>query len=244
MSLHSKLPSDSDPAAMAASHAYRAREAWRVFEIMAEFVEATERLQAIQPAVSIFGSARTHRDHEYYKLTEEIARLLSDAGFSVISGGGPGIMEAANKGAFYGKSPSVGLNIQLPHEQNGNPYQDVSQSFRHFFARKVMFVKNATAYVVMPGGYGTLDELTEALTLIQTGKSRRIPIILVGSKFWGGLLEWFKDTLLTEKMINPDDVNMMQVIDEPRAIVDAIFKFYETRGFAMSPAEREMQLSL
>jgi len=244
MSLHSKLPSDSDPAAMATTHAYRAREAWRVFEIMAEFVEATERLQAIQPAVSIFGSARTHRDHEYYKLAEEIARLLSDAGFSVISGGGPGIMEAANKGAFYGKSPSVGLNIQLPHEQNGNPYQDVSQSFRHFFARKVMFVKNATAYVVLPGGYGTLDELTEALTLIQTGKSRRIPIILVGSKFWNGLLAWFKDTLLTEKMINPDDINMMQVIDEPRAIVDAIFKFYETRGFAMSPAEREMQLSL
>lgn len=244
MSLHSKLPSDQDAAAAAASHAYRSREAWRVFEIMAEFVEATERLQAIQPAVSIFGSARTPRDHPYYKLTEEIARLLSDAGFSVISGGGPGIMEAANKGAFHGKSPSVGLNIQLPHEQHGNPYQDVSQSFRHFFARKVMFVKNATAYVVMPGGLGTLDELSEALTLIQTGKSRRIPIILVGGQFWTGLLDWFRTTLVNEKMINPADLDLMQIIDEPRAIVDAIFQFYETRGFAPSPAEREMQLSL
>ncbi len=240
----SKLPSDTDAAAMAASVAYRSREAWRVFEIMAEFVEATERLQAIQPAVSIFGSARTPRDHAYYKLTEEIARLLSDAGFSVISGGGPGIMEAANKGAFHGKSPSVGLNIQLPHEQHGNPYQDVSQTFRHFFARKVMFVKNATAYVVMPGGLGTLDELSEALTLIQTGKSRRMPIILVGSAFWGGLLDWFRTTLVNEKMISPNDLDLMQVIDEPHAIVDAIFKFYETRGFAPSAAEREMQLSL
>ncbi|MFC4159832.1 LOG family protein [Chitinimonas lacunae] len=244
MSVHDKLPSVTDPAALAASHAYRAREAWRVFEIMAEFVEATERLQAIQPAVSIFGSARTPRDHAYYKLTEEIARLLSDAGFSVISGGGPGIMEAANKGAFHGRSPSVGLNIQLAHEQHGNPYQDVSQSFRHFFARKVMFVKNATAYVVMPGGFGTLDELSEALTLIQTGKSRRIPIILVCSQFWSGLLDWMKATLAGERMINPEDMDLIQVIDEPRAVVDAIFKFYETRGFAPSPAEREMQLSL
>lgn len=244
MSAHNKLPHDSDPATVAASHAYRSREAWRVFEIMSEFVEATERLQAIQPAVSIFGSARTPRDHAYYKLTEDIARLLSDAGFSVISGGGPGIMEAANKGAFHGKSPSVGLNILLPHEQGGNPYQDVSQTFRHFFARKVMFVKNATAYVVMPGGFGTLDEISEALTLIQTGKSRRIPIILVGSAFWAGLLDWFKTTLLTEKMINPADLDLMQVIDEPQAVVDAIFAFYETRGFGLSLAEREMQMSL
>ncbi|WP_269531303.1 TIGR00730 family Rossman fold protein [Chitinimonas sp. BJYL2] len=244
MKAHPKLPDNTDPAANAATQAYRAREAWRVFEIMSEFVEATERLQAIQPAVSIFGSARTPRDHPYYKKTEEIARLLSDAGFSVISGGGPGIMEAANRGAFHGKSPSVGLNILLPHEQGGNAYQDVSQSFRHFFARKMMFVKNATAFVVMPGGFGTLDELSEALTLIQTGKSRRIPIILVGSQFWGGLLDWFRATLINEKMINPDDMDLMQVIDEPRAVVDAIFAFYETRGFGLSPAEREMQLSL
>ncbi|MBV1774762.1 TIGR00730 family Rossman fold protein [Burkholderiaceae bacterium DAT-1] len=244
MSLHDKIPSESDPAATAATQAYRAREAWRVFEIMSEFVEATERLQAIQPAVSIFGSARTPRDHPYYALTEEIARRLSDAGFSVISGGGPGIMEAANKGAFYGKSPSVGLNILLPHEQSGNAYQDVSQTFRHFFARKVMFVKNATAYVVMPGGYGTLDELTEALTLIQTRKSRKIPIILVGSAFWSGLMAWIRSTLVDEKMINAEDPDLIQIIDDPAQVVDAIFNFYESRGFALSVAEREMQLSL
>ena len=152
-----------------------AREAWRVFGIMSEFVEATERLKPIRPAVSIFGSARTKPEHPDYLLTERIARLLSDAGFAVISGGGPGIMEAANKGAFQGKSPSVGLNIQLPHEQHSNGYQDISQTFRHFFARKYMFVKFASAYVVMPGGFGTLDELLEALTLIQTGKARKIP---------------------------------------------------------------------
>ncbi|MEW9899587.1 TIGR00730 family Rossman fold protein [Chitinivorax sp. PXF-14] len=242
MSLSEKLPKILDPGVLAQS--YRARESWRVFEIMAEFVEATERLQAIQPAVSLFGSARTPRDHPYYKLTEEISRLLSDSGFSVISGGGPGIMEAANKGAYYGKSPSVGLNIQLPHEQHGNPYQDVSQTFRHFFARKVMFVKNATAYVVMPGGFGTLDELSEALTLIQTGKSRKMPIILVGSSFWAGMVDWFRQTLVSEGMIGADDLDLIQVIDEPKAVVDAIFKFYETRGFEMSPTEREMQFSL
>ncbi|GGP25715.1 cytokinin riboside 5'-monophosphate phosphoribohydrolase [Silvimonas amylolytica] len=244
MSLKDKVPTLVDTAAQADIHAWRARESWRVFEIMAEFVEAAERLQPIQPAVSIFGSARTPQEHPYYKLTEQVARLLSDAGFSVISGGGPGIMEAANKGAFFGQSPSVGLNIQLPHEQSGNPYQDVSQSFRHFFARKVMFVKHATAYVVMPGGFGTLDELTEALTLIQTGKSRRIPIILVGSAFWGGMVDWFRNVLVTEKMIGPADMDLVQLIDDPQEIVNAIFKYYETRGFEMSPAEREMQFSL
>jgi uncharacterized protein (TIGR00730 family) len=222
----------------------QSKEAWRVFGIMSEFVSATERLQDIQPAVSIFGSARTAHDHPYYKLTEEIARLLSDAGFSVISGGGPGVMEAANKGAFYGKSPSVGLNIQLPHEQHTNPYQNISQTFQHFFTRKVMFVKFANAYVVMPGGFGTLDELMEALTLVQTGKTRRMPIILVGSKFWGGMVEWFKTSLLEEKMIGPEDMNLIQVIDEPEQIVSAIFKHYETRGFEPSASEREMQLNL
>jgi uncharacterized protein (TIGR00730 family) len=222
----------------------QSKEAWRVFGIMSEFVSATERLQDIQPAVSIFGSARTPHDHPYYQLTEEIARLLSDAGFSVISGGGPGVMEAANKGAFYGKSPSVGLNIQLPHEQHNNPYQNISQTFQHFFTRKVMFVKFASAYVVMPGGFGTLDELMEALTLVQTGKTRRMPIILVGSKFWGGMVEWFKTSLLEEKMISPDDMDLIQVIDEPQQIVSAIFKHYETRGFEPSASEREMQLNL
>ncbi|UXY16030.1 TIGR00730 family Rossman fold protein [Chitiniphilus purpureus] len=244
MALKDKLPQFTDPAIHADKHDYRAREAWRVFEIMSEFVEAAERLRPIQPAVSIFGSARVARDHGYYKLTEEIARLLSDAGFSVISGGGPGLMEAANKGAYHGRSPSVGLNIQLPFEQSGNPYQDVSQTFRHFFARKVMFVKHATAYVVMPGGFGTLDELSEALTLIQTGKTRRIPVILVGSAFWSGLIDWFGQQLVGDGMISEGDMDLMQLIDEPAAVVEAIFKFYETRGFEMSPAEREMQFSL
>lgn len=244
MSFTSKIPDVAAPSIAQDTSGTMAREAWRVFGIMAEFVEATERLQSIKPAVSIFGSARTPTEHVYYKLTEEIARLLSDSGFAVISGGGPGIMEAANKGAFYGKSPSVGLNIQLPHEQHGNPYQDISQTFRHFFARKVMFVRHASAYVVMPGGFGTLDELSEALTLIQTGKSRRIPIILVGSQFWKGIVEWFSTVLVGEGMIGASDMDLIQVIDEPNEIVDAIFKFYETRGFELSEAEREMQFSL
>jgi len=211
---------------------------------MSEFVSATDRLNRIHPAVSIFGSARTRPDQPYYKLAEEIARLLSDAGFAVISGGGPGIMEAANKGAYYGKSPSVGLNIQLPHEQHNNSYQNISQTFQHFFARKVMFVKFASAYVVMPGGFGTLDELMEALTLVQTGKTRKMPIILVGSKFWGGMVDWFRSALLEEQVISPEDMDLIQVIDDPEAVVGAIFKHYETRGFQPSEAERERQLYL
>ncbi|MEQ1662646.1 MAG: TIGR00730 family Rossman fold protein [Thiobacillus sp.] len=238
-----KLPTTADPRATAEID-YSARESWRMLGIMAEFVEATERLASIRPAVSIFGSARTPADHAYYMLTEDIARRLSDAGFSVISGGGPGIMEAANKGAYFGKSPSVGLNIQLPHEQSGNAYQDISQTFQHFFARKVMFVKFAAAYVVMPGGYGTLDELTEALTLVQTGKIPRIPIILVGSKFWAGFVEWAKTTLVSEGMIAPEDIELMRIIDEPAEVVDAIFSHYEKRGFMPSLAEREIQLNL
>ncbi|MFH0934660.1 MAG: TIGR00730 family Rossman fold protein [Pseudomonadota bacterium] len=233
-----KLPPAQSPELM------QSKESWRVFGIMSEFVSATERLSNIHPAVSIFGSARTAHDHPYYKLTEEIARLLSDAGFSVISGGGPGIMEAANKGAFYGKSASVGLNIQLPHEQHNNPYQNISQTFHHFFTRKVMFVKFASAYVVMPGGFGTLDELMEALTLVQTGKTRKMPIILVGSKFWGGMADWFRTSLLEENMIGPGDLDLIKVIDEPVEVVDAIFKHYESRGFEPSAAEREMQLNL
>ncbi len=223
---------------------WSARESWRVFGIMAEFVEATERLAHIRPAVSIFGSARVQEGHQYYELTRQIARSLSDAGFSVISGGGPGIMEAANKGAYYGKSLSIGLNIQLPHEQVANPFQDISQSFRHFFARKVMFVKFASAYVVMPGGFGTLDELMEALTLVQTGKVRRIPLILVHSPFWAGLVDWIKERLISESMISPEDINLIQVLDEPQQIVDAIFDHYEKRTFEPSAAEREAQLNL
>jgi uncharacterized protein (TIGR00730 family) len=238
MNTPSKLPISNLP------EAWNSKEAWRVFGIMSEFVSATERLSHIHPAVSIFGSARTKSDQPYYKLAEVIARQLSDAGFSVISGGGPGIMEAVNKGAFYGKSPSVGLNIQLPFEQSGNAYQNISHTFQHFFTRKVMFVKFASAYVVMPGGFGTLDELMEALTLVQTGKTRRMPIILVGSKFWGGMIEWFRTTLVNEKVISAEDMDLVQVIDEPEAVVSAIFKHYETRGFEPSAAERERQLYL
>ena len=153
-------------------------------------------------------------------------------------------MEAANKGAYLGKSPSVGLNIQLPHEQSSNAFQDISQTFHHFFARKVMFVKFASAYVVMPGGFGTLDELMEALTLVQTGKMRKMPIILVHEPFWRGMLGWLKNTLVQEGMIDREDLDLIQVIDEPRAVVDAIFRHYETRGFEPTAAEREMQLTL
>jgi len=231
---------DSDAVLQAAS----ARESWRIFGIMSEFVEATERLAAIKPAVTIFGSARVRPDSRYYMLTEQTARLLSDSGFSVISGGGPGIMEAANKGAFFGKSPSVGLNIQLPHEQQNNPYQDISQTFRHFFARKYMFVRFASAYVVMPGGFGTLDELMEALTLIQTGKARKIPLILVGSDFWKGMIDWFKEKLVEEKMVEPEDIDLIQLIDEPGQVVEAIFKHYEARPFGPLPNERELMLNL
>ncbi|MEW5787420.1 MAG: TIGR00730 family Rossman fold protein [Pseudomonadota bacterium] len=238
-----KIPQPCDPGGSQEAR-LSARESWRMFEIMAEFVEATERLSTIRPAVSIFGSARTKPDSAYYMLTEEIARKLSDAGFAVISGGGPGVMEAANKGAYFGKSPSVGLNIQLPHEQHTNPYQDVTQTFRHFFARKVMFVKFASAYVVMPGGFGTLDELMEALTLVQTGKTRKMPIILVQSSFWGGLVEWFRDRLVGEGMISPEDMDLIQVIDEPDQVVEAIFRHYETRGFQPSIQEREILLNL
>lgn len=219
-------------------------ESWKAFEIMAEFVDATERLKEIMPAVSIFGSARTPPNSPYYKMTEVIARLLSDAGFSVISGGGPGIMEAANRGAYAGKSPSVGLNIELPHEQVNNAYQDVSQNFKHFFMRKVMFVKYASAYVVMPGGFGTLDELMEAITLVQTGKTLKTPIILVCEPFWRGLVDWIKTTLVNEEMILQSDVDLIQVIDDPAQIVSAIFKHYEERGFKLTPEEEMIQLYL
>jgi uncharacterized protein (TIGR00730 family) len=227
-----------------AEKAWSARESWRVFGIMAEFVEATERLAHVRPAVSIFGSARTPPDHPYYKLGEDIGRQLSDAGFSVISGGGPGIMEAVNKGAYAGNSLSVGLNIQLPHEQASNRYQDVSQTFRHFFARKVMFVKFACAYVVLPGGFGTLDELGEVLTLVQTRKIRSIPVILVQSAYWKGLIDWMGDRMVSEGMIDPDDMNLIQLIDEPAGVVEAIFNHYEKRGFTLTAAEREAQLNL
>ena len=220
------------------------RESWKIFQIMAEFVEGFERLSQIKPSVSLFGSARTPVDHPYYKLTEDIALMLSNAGFSVVSGGGPGIMEAANKGAFAGKSPSIGLNIVLPHEQVTNPYQNISLNFRHFFSRKVMFVKYASAYVVLPGGFGTLDELAEILTLVQTHKTRRIPIILVHKPFWEGLLAWLSNTLVVEGVISPGDLNLMQIVDTPQEVVDAIFNHYENRGFEPSADEQATLLDL
>lgn len=222
----------------------KARESWQILTIMAEFIESTERLSELRPAVSIFGSARLKPEDPYYLKCVDVTRRLSDAGFAVISGGGPGIMEAANKGAFEGKSPSIGLNIELPHEQASNAWQNISISFRHFFARKVAFVKYADAYVVFPGGFGTLDELSEALTLVQTGKSRRMPIILVGTEFWRGLLSWFKDTLLAAGAINENDIELIQLIDEPANIVDAIFAFYEAREIEPSEDERQKMLYL
>jgi len=220
------------------------RESWKIFQIMAEFVEGFERLACIKPSVSIFGSARTDPEHAYYKLAVDIARELSDAGFSVVSGGGPGIMEAANLGAYEGRSPSIGLNIQLPHEQTGNPYQDISLSFRHFFSRKVMFVKYASAYVVMPGGFGTLDELAEILTLVQTGKTRKIPIILVHRPFWEGLIDWFKESMVKEKTINLEDLDLIKILETPQEVLDAIFSHYEQRGFEPSAEEAEKLLQL
>jgi len=238
-----KVPKPSDPQLVKRSQ-NAARESWRMLEIISEFVTATERLQAIQPAVAIFGSARTTPQHPYYAVAEDIAKRLSEAGFSVISGGGPGIMEAVNKGAFEGASPSVGLNIQLPHEQGANSYQDVSHTFQHFFARKVMFVKLSCAFVMMPGGFGTLDELMEVLTLVQTGKIRRVPVILVNSGFWSGLTAWIRGQLIADGMIGVDDPDILQVIDDPQKVVDAIFDHYQFRGFEPSPAEREAELAL
>ena len=226
------------------STSLKARESWHIFGIISEFVEATEKLAEIRPAVSIFGSARIRAGHRWYEITVDIARRLSDAGFAVISGGGPGIMEAANKGAFEGKAPSVGLNIQLPHESSGNAYQNVSLTFRHFFARKVAFAKYASAFVAVPGGFGTLDELCEMLTLIQTRMGRRIPIILVDSAFWKGLLDWMRDQLAAQGLISPEDLDLVQVIDDPAQVVEAIFDFYQTRGFVPTAPERERMLYL
>lgn len=222
----------------------KARESWHMFTIMAEFIDSTERLTTIRPAVTIFGSARTKPDNPYYAKCVDVSRRLSDEGFAVISGGGPGIMEAANKGAFEGASPSVGLNIELPHEQRTNPWQNISLSFRHFFARKVAFVKYADAYVVFPGGFGTMDEVSEVLTLIQTGKTRHIPVILVGTSFWSGLLDWIRLQMAGNGLIDPSDLNLVQLIDEPANIVDAIFAFYEARDIEPSEEERQRMLYL
>ncbi|MFO1199518.1 MAG: TIGR00730 family Rossman fold protein [Burkholderiaceae bacterium] len=226
------------------STSLKARESWHILGIISEFVEATERLAEIRPAVSIFGSARVGPGHRWYELTVDLARRLSDAGFAVISGGGPGIMEAANRGAFEGHSPSVGLNIQLPHEQMGNDYQNISLSFRHFFARKVAFAKYASAFVAVPGGFGTLDELAEMLVLVQTRMGRHIPILLVDSAFWRGLLDWMRDALLGNGLIDAADLDLVRLVDDPSQAVEAIFDFYQDRGFGATTHERELLLYL
>jgi len=222
----------------------KARESWHIFGIISEFVEATERLAEVRPAVSIFGSARVRPGHRWYELTVDLAHRLSDAGFAVISGGGPGIMEAANRGAFAGPSPSIGLNIQLPQEQVSNEFQDISLGFRHFFARKVAFAKYATAFVAVPGGFGTLDELLEVLTLIQTRMGRRIPVILIDSQFWSGLLTWIREQMLGNGLLLPEDLELIQVVDDPAQAVEAIFDFYQSRGFVPTADEHESLLYL
>ena len=226
------------------STALKARESWHILGIISEFIEATERLAEVRPAVSIFGSARIRPGHRWYELTVELARSLSDAGFAVISGGGPGIMEAANRGGFEGPSPSVGLNIQLPHEQSGNDYQNISLSFRHFFARKVAFAKYASAFVAVPGGFGTLDELAEMLTLIQTRMGRHIPVVLVDAGFWKGLIDWLRESMLANGLIDAADLDLMRIVDRPTEAVEAIFDFYQARGFEPTAREREMMLYL
>ena len=203
------------------------RDSWKIFQIMAEFVDGFQQLADISPSVSIFGSARFKPDNPYYQAAEDISKLLSDSGFAVVSGGGPGIMEAANKGAFAGKSASVGLNIRLPHEQSGNGFQDIGVNFKYFFARKVMFVKYASAYVVMPGGFGTMDELFEALTLIQTDKIAKFPIVLVGKDFWELGVEWIKKIFRDKyETISPKDMDLFLVTDSTEEAVDHIVKFY------------------
>jgi uncharacterized protein (TIGR00730 family) len=200
------------------------KDTWRLFHILAEFVEGFEVMPEVYPAVSIFGSARLKPTSQYYKDTVKIARLLVENGFNVISGGGPGIMEAANKGAAEAGGKSVGLHIELPKEQKPNQYANVRLKFKYFFIRKVMFVKYAVAYIIMPGGFGTLDELFEALTLIQTSRIRPFPVILMGSTFWSGLVSWLKDTLVKEKTLSAEDLDIFQVVDRPEEAVDIIRK--------------------
>ncbi|MCK9196651.1 MAG: TIGR00730 family Rossman fold protein [Syntrophales bacterium] len=205
--------------------ALTAQESWRIFRIMAEFVDAIETLSGINHAISIFGSARVKPGDPYYEKTVVLSRQLAQEGFSVITGGGPGIMEAANKGAAEGGGKSVGMNIRLPFEQKPNPYANVHIDYKYFFIRKVMFVKYAMAYIILPGGFGTLDELFEALTLIQTKRIRSFPVILMGSEYWKGLIDWMKETMMRELMIGKDDLDYFQVIDDPEEVVRHIKKF-------------------
>lgn len=206
----------------------KTHDSWSVFKIMAELVEGYEKMARIGPCVTIFGSARSKPDNPYYKLAEEIANHLTTKGFGVISGGGPGIMEAANKGAQSGGGKSVGLNIVLPHEQYSNPFIDSDKliTFDYFFVRKLMFMKYSQGYIVLPGGFGTLDELFEAITLIQTHKLVRFPIVLVGSQYWGGLVEWIKARVAADKNISPEDMNIFTLVDEANSAVNVIEEYY------------------
>lgn len=213
----------------------KTNDSWAIFKIMGEFVTGFERMSKIGPCVSIFGSARTKEDTHYYNLAVSIAKSISQAGYGVITGGGPGIMEAGNRGANLAGGTSVGLNIDLPFEQHDNPYIDGDKSldFDYFFVRKVMFVKYSQGFVVMPGGFGTLDELFEALTLIQTHKIGKFPIILVGSDFWTGLFDWIKGTMLKVGNISPEDLNLIKIVDTEEEVVEIIDSFY--KGHTMSP---------
>lgn len=206
----------------------KTQDSWQIFKVVAEFVEGFEKMSKIGPCVSIFGSARTKPSDPYYKLAVEIAYKLTQHGYGIITGGGPGIMEAGNKGANAGGGRSVGLNIDLPFEQSSNPYIDSDKSidFDYFFVRKVMFVKYAQGFIVLPGGFGTLDELFEAITLIQTLKIGRFPIILVGKSFWGGLIDWIKDTLLAEGNISPEDLDLFNLVDTADEAIKVIDDFY------------------
>ena len=200
-------------------------ESWRIFRIMAEFVESIEVLSKVRNAVTIFGSARVKPEDKYYQMAEDLGRLLAKSGFAVITGGGPGIMEAANKGASEAGGQSLGMNIRLPFEQKPNPYANIQIDYKYFFIRKVMFVKYAMAYVILPGGYGTMDELFEALTLIQTKRVKSFPVILMGRDYWQGLLDWLKNCMLEKDMINPFDLEMIHIIDDPEEVVKHINKY-------------------
>jgi len=197
-------------------------DTWRMFNIMAEFVEGFDVLPEVYPAVTIFGSARSHPNSTNYKNTEKTARLLVENNFNVISGGGPGVMEAANKGATEAGGKSVGLHIHLPNEQKPNKYANIRLDFKYFFIRKVMFIKYAVAYIIMPGGFGTLDELFEAITLIQTKRIRAFPVILIGSKYWKGLIDWIKETMVSEKSVSEAELNLLNVVDTPEEAVEKI----------------------
>ncbi len=213
----------------------KSSDSWVIFKVMSEFVEGFEKLAKIGPCVTIFGSARIGTKHPYYKMAEEIAYELVRDGYGVITGGGPGIMEAGNRGAKRGGGKSVGLNIYLPHEQKGNPYIDPDKliTFDYFFVRKVMFMKYSQGFIVMPGGFGTMDELTEALTLIQTKKIGRFPIVLVGKKFWSGMMDWIKQSLVSEEMIDENDLNLINFVDTPQEAVKVINEFYSK--YMLSP---------